>query len=91
MQTLLIVICGLIIGHLIKKCKRLEAENRRFKLMPPLVPMVDLQYLQRYCLVAGTGNGEAYMFPSPEGGWVSWQDLAKPQPTGGRLIKEPRP
>jgi hypothetical protein len=76
MQTLLIVICGLIIGHLIKKCNRLEAENRRFKSMPPLVPIVDLQYLQRYCPVAGTGDDEAFMFPSPEGALVRWQDVA---------------
>jgi hypothetical protein len=91
MHIFLIIICGLIIGHLIKKCNHLEAENRRFKSMPPLVPMVDLQYLQRYRPVAGTGDDEAFMFPSPEGAWVRWRDVAKPQPTGGRLIKEPRP
>ena len=90
MQTLLIIICGLIIGHLIKKCSHLEAENQRLKSMPFLVPMVDLRYLQRYRPVAGTGDDEAFMMPSPNGEWVRWQDVAKPQPTGGRLIKEPR-
>ena len=84
MHIFLVIICGLIIGHLIKKCNRLEAENQRLKQLPPSEPN-----LHRYRPLIS--NGEVFMMPSPDGGWVRWQDAAKPQPTGGRLIKEPRP
>ena len=84
MQTLLIIICGLIIGHLIKKCNRLQAENQRLKSLPSSEPN-----LRRYNKVVS--DGRAFMMPSPNGEWVRWQDVAKPQPTGGRLVQEPRP
>jgi hypothetical protein len=84
MQTLLIIICGLIIGHLIKKCNRLQAENQRLRSLP-----LPTEKLKRY--EPRENLGDAFMVLSPNGAWVRWQDVAKPQPTGGRLVQEPRP
>ena len=67
MQTLLIIICGLIIGHLIKKCNRLQAENRRFKSMHPKpVAVADRMPDDSDCTVnPRTGKGK-YCW-----GWVN--------------------
>lgn len=100
MHIFLVIICGLIIGHLIKKCNRLEAENQRLKSMLPPTPKIDiprqdLPGLRRYDPVIRRAidrfDDEPFMMRSPNGEYVRWQDVAKPQPTGGRLIKEPRP
>lgn len=95
MQTLLIIICGLIIGHLIKKCNRLQAENQRLASLQPHVTTASATSLARYDPVIRREidrfDDKPFMMRSPDGEWVRWQDVAKPQPTGGRLVQEPRP
>jgi hypothetical protein len=69
--------------------RRRQRSNGNCVPMPPPTPMVDSPRPWRYSLVVS--NGEAFMMPSPNGEWVRWQDVAKPQPTGGRLVQEPQP
>ena len=123
MQTLLIVICGLIIGCLIKKCNRLAAENQRLKSMSPKpVAVADRMPDDSDCTVnprTGSGKycwgwvnahpsiplaGSWHMVPvlllaDDASHWLPWWAIplpntappTKPQPTGGRLVQEPRP
>ena len=69
--------------------RRRRRSNGNCVPMPPPTPRVDWPKPWRYSLVVR--NGEAFMVPSLQGEWVRWQDVAKPQPTGGRLIEDPRP